>query len=111
VLVVTRDIFIVVSMETYVCEWQCVCGLCKRERERVNECKGVRENVLHILADTTVLLLKFGPFNYSAPFTEWSKIVSNFRQRSSCIYIINGNRMHTQMDCGILTSKNSAKLK
>ena len=46
----------------------------------------------------TVFLLKFGPSNYSAPFTVRLKIVPNSRQRSSRIYAINGNRMRTQTE-------------
>ena len=49
--------------------------------------------------------------NHLTPFTELWKIVSNFRKRSSHVYTINGSKMCVQLECGIVASKNWAKLK
>ena len=38
-------------------------------------------------------------------------VVSNFRQRLSHVYAINGNKKCTWMECGTLTPENLAKLK
>ena len=56
----------------------------RRERER--ERKRERERDVKYC----ISLKKFNTSNYSAPFTELWKIVSNFWQRSSCVYAING---------------------